>query len=120
MEFSAPGVPSKGIPRARARIDCETGRGDVCGSRAWRSGRNSRKARATSRVEIACMAKERNVQRPTSNVQRSMKPCHPERSRGTPEWYLDGGTAGFLDFARNDLLIPSKFLISVFAGDWPD
>src|SRR5437660_11962163 len=69
MEFNAPGVPSKGIPRARARIDCETGGGDVCGSRAWRSGRNSRSARAMSRVEIAFMAKERtsNVQRPTLN-----------------------------------------------------
>jgi hypothetical protein len=27
---------------------------------------------------------------------------HPERSRGIPPRYLNGGTSGFLDFARND------------------
>jgi len=37
-----------------------------------------------------------------------------------PDALLKGGNSGFLDFARNDPLIPSKFLISVFAGDWPD
>src|SRR6202521_2339695 len=73
MEFSAPGVPSKGMPRARARMDCCAGGGEVWGSRALRSGRKKRSARATSRGEIAFMAEERNFQRPTSNVQRSMK-----------------------------------------------
>jgi hypothetical protein len=52
------------------------------------------------------MAEEK---RPTSNVQR------PTLNRRG-----EGRHLGFLDFARNDGESCPHFLISVFAGDWPD
>src|SRR4051812_31346855 len=67
MAFRFPGVPSKGMPRSRART-CWVGGGEVWGSRAKSS---ELIARATKSGALILMVREkrstRHVQRPTRN-----------------------------------------------------